>query len=282
MRKCIDRSRILRKDFGCYEKKNKSNKNLEIIDNFNSIRDNNNFHNSKNYNYEDNQNNSSIKFNNLSPHREFDKDESIDSSKDNSNLMRGSTKNMVINKNYNEKSPLIKEEARQSYYNYYRNQVESRSPNRNFNSISEFDNNNTNYKNIYQGFSQSNGFSKNKFLMDTKLSSQTRDTHIGSLTNLSMFTVKSDRHIIKSQNLARYLYDLIIVDSLSESNKESLSLRTDISLIQLFRLFDISNRNSISLVDFQEMLKELEIFVPLPELKLTFKRFDIDMDGRLE
>ena len=82
--------------------------------------------------------------------------------------------------------------------------------------------------------------------------------------------------------LSKYLFDLITLDLFCESNKEVLSLKSEISIRELFKFFDINNRNSISLIDFQEIMENFEIYVPLPELKLTFKRFDIDMDGRLE
>lgn len=86
----------------------------------------------------------------------------------------------------------------------------------------------------------------------------------------------------KRLNLAKFLKDILVLDSNSEIYKESLALKSDVNLQDLFALFDFSNRNSISLVDFKEVLKEFDIYSTLNELKLVFKRYDINMDGRLE
>lgn len=259
MRKSIDRSKILRRDYGCYEKFRKSS-NFESINNdYNQYENENHFENI-NILKNDLQNDSEL---NLSPER-YLKNKNFNSSQNNSLYMNGSvTQNR--NNRTNNRSPIRKELL------FNNKKYEARSPLRINNEYSskQFDNSNA--------FSNSNYNTNSYIFNDFK-----ENLSIENIKNLSMFTVKSDHHKIKSQNLATFLYDLVIVDSLSESNKESLSLRTDISLRDLFGIFDISKRNSISLVDFQDTLKKLEIYVPLPELKLTFKRFDNDMDGRLE
>jgi Ca2+-binding EF-hand superfamily protein len=86
----------------------------------------------------------------------------------------------------------------------------------------------------------------------------------------------------KGYVLAKFLSDILSYDGISEVYRESISLKTEINLPDLFALFNFSNRNSISLVDFKEILKELDIYSSLNELKLVFKRYDINMDGRLE
>ena len=86
---------------------------------------------------------------------------------------------------------------------------------------------------------------------------------------------------LKSDNLAHFFYDLIIIESNCENYKESLSLRPEVSLKGLFNYFNLSITNLISLVDFQHTLKELDIYLPLEDLKFAFKRFDIDLDCRL-
>lgn len=256
MRKSIDRSKLLRRDYGCYERFRRSS-NYDSIDNdsnqYESCDNVNNIYTVKN----DYQENDAM---NLSPER-YIKNKTFNSLQNNS-----SCNNRWITQNKpNNRSPIRKELL------FNNNNYKSRSPFRD------------NYRSDSRTFNQSSYLSKTNY---NKNSNNFNDYKVNSsienLKNLSMFSVKSDHLKIKSQNLATFLYDLVIVDSLSESNKESLSLRTDLSLKDLFDLFDISKRKSISLVDFQDTLKKIDIYVPLPELKLTFKRFDTDMDGRLE
>ena len=262
MRKSIDRSKILRRDYGCYEKFSKSS-NFESIDNDHYRYGNNkDLEKDQIFKY-DSQYNSSINF---SAER-FLKNKNFNSSisQNNSVYLNGSgTQN--INNRSNNRSPLRKDLI------FSNSKYQNKSPISNYN------------KNASRSLNYSNAFStsNNKLDWENGNNNLNDDFSIENLKNLSMFTIKSDHHKIKSQNLAKFLYDLVIVDSLSESNKESLSLRTDLSLRDLFDMFDISRRNSISLVDFKDTLKKLNINVPLTELKLAFKRSDIDMDGRLE
>ena len=102
-----------------------------------------------------------------------------------------------------------------------------------------------------------------------------------SNSNWNLFSSKNEMNKLKSDNLAHFFYDLIIIESNCENYKESLSLRPEVSLKGLFNYFNLSITNLISLVDFQHTLKELDIYLPLEDLKFAFKRFDIDLDCRL-
>lgn len=82
--------------------------------------------------------------------------------------------------------------------------------------------------------------------------------------------------------LTKFFNHLIAQESITESHRESLSLKSDVNLDHLFAFFDYSNRNSISLLDLKEVLAELGVCSSLDELRLLFKRYDLDMDGRLE
>jgi Ca2+-binding EF-hand superfamily protein len=82
--------------------------------------------------------------------------------------------------------------------------------------------------------------------------------------------------------LARYFHDILTLDVATETYREALSIKSDVNLRDLFNFFDLTGRNSISLVDFREVLKELDVYSSLDEAKLLFKRYDKDMDGRIE
>lgn len=86
----------------------------------------------------------------------------------------------------------------------------------------------------------------------------------------------------KRQNLFSLLNDMIQQDSMIENIKESLAFCTDANLPDLFEFFDYSQKNVISPIDLSQACKELGMFLSLDELKILYKRFDKDLDGRFE
>jgi Ca2+-binding EF-hand superfamily protein len=82
--------------------------------------------------------------------------------------------------------------------------------------------------------------------------------------------------------LAKYFYEILSMDVNAESLKEALSVKSDINIRDLFNYFDLTARSYISLVDMREVLKELDIIAGLDDIKLLYKRFDKDLDGRFE
>jgi Ca2+-binding EF-hand superfamily protein len=106
------------------------------------------------------------------------------------------------------------------------------------------------------------------------------------------FSPRSQRYRLEDNNtpknkansaiLSKYLYDILSMDVNVESLKEALSVKSDINIRDLFNYFDLTGRGYISLVDLKEVLKELDIFAGLDDIKLLYKRFDKDLDGRFE
>lgn len=86
----------------------------------------------------------------------------------------------------------------------------------------------------------------------------------------------------KRKNLFSLLNDMLQQDSLIENIKESLAFCTDANLPDLFEFFDYSQKNGISPIDLSQACKELGMFLSLDELKILYKRFDKDLDGRFE
>jgi Ca2+-binding EF-hand superfamily protein len=86
----------------------------------------------------------------------------------------------------------------------------------------------------------------------------------------------------ESKLLARFMEDLVRLDNAAESLREDLTLSTDNSLQEIFAFFDDFDRRKISPVDFVEKLRELNVFTGLSEIKLLFRRYDADDDGRLK
>jgi len=82
--------------------------------------------------------------------------------------------------------------------------------------------------------------------------------------------------------LARFLQELTLNETTVEGLKESLSLKTDVKLNEIFRSFDLGGKGLICVPDFKETLnRSLEIFSGIEDIKLLFKRFDQDLDCKL-
>ena len=81
--------------------------------------------------------------------------------------------------------------------------------------------------------------------------------------------------------LTRFLGELIQYENKLESAKENFSLQPDIVLNELYKIFDINLFGYIGILDFKDGLKSLDIFSSLEEVKLLFKRYDTDQDGKI-
>lgn len=84
-----------------------------------------------------------------------------------------------------------------------------------------------------------------------------------------------------STNLAYFLSDIINNEIAIEKIKEELCLKVDASLEDIFSLFDIRGVGHISILDFKDTLLDLNLYPNMDEIKLLYKRFDKDMDGKL-
>ena len=84
------------------------------------------------------------------------------------------------------------------------------------------------------------------------------------------------------KNLFNLFNDIITTESKIESIKEALAFCTDANLSDLFAFFDYSQRDSISIIDMSESLKDLGVYMSMIDLKLLFRRNDKNLDGRFE
>lgn len=115
----------------------------------------------------------------------------------------------------------------------------------------------------------------NKSLSDLRMTSPNRFGNKSS-------SFEDQNNKFKSLSLATFFKDLIKLDEAVENAKEALSLRSDVTIKDVFLAFDLTERNSVSLIELKEVLKDLQIYSTIDELKLIFKRFDKDLDGRLK
>ena len=82
--------------------------------------------------------------------------------------------------------------------------------------------------------------------------------------------------------LSKFLKELISTLLKSESIKESLSIKPDVRLKDLFSSFDSTSRGYITSHDFKETLQQkLDIFANIEDIKILFKTYDFDLDSKL-
>ena len=109
-----------------------------------------------------------------------------------------------------------------------------------------------------------------------KYRSPFRDTAV--LSNSEKFNLNKTAN---STNLAYFLSDIINNEIATEKIKEELCLKVDASLEDIFSLFDIRRVGHISILDFKDTLLDLNLYPNMDDIKLLYKRFDKDMDGKL-
>ena len=102
------------------------------------------------------------------------------------------------------------------------------------------------------------------------------------LRNSDYYEAKREKEKNESKTLAWFMEDLIRIDNASEAIREELALSTDNSLEEIFTFFDDLNRKKLSHIDFEKKLQELSVYPSLNEIKLLFRRYDSDDDGRLK
>ena len=94
---------------------------------------------------------------------------------------------------------------------------------------------------------------------------------------------KSKENINKSiSNFIKYIQFLLIKEKHTLDLKDNLSLREDISLKNLFCIFDYNKKNKISKKEFKVVCKKIFGLYPTSDqINLVFKRYDKDKDNNL-
>ena len=94
---------------------------------------------------------------------------------------------------------------------------------------------------------------------------------------------KSKENINKSiSNFIKYIQFLLIKEKYTLDLKDNLSLREDISLKNLFCIFDYNKKNKISKKEFKVVCKKIFGLYPTSDqINLVYKRYDKDKDNNL-
>ena len=79
-----------------------------------------------------------------------------------------------------------------------------------------------------------------------------------------------------------YIHSIILLENMSENIKESISLCNDISLLDIFNMFNKDKDELISKKNFLKICQDKFYIYPTEkQIKLLFVRYDLDNDGLL-
>lgn len=117
--------------------------------------------------------------------------------------------------------------------------------------------------------------------MSTKKSYfQSRDNSNNSQINSSQFysriSLKLDEGCIYDTLVLTYFKKIILLSSKAEDFKDNLALNANTHIINIFKIFDVNEHQNISEENFKFTLNNLNIFITNEELKLLFRRYDLD------
>ena len=91
---------------------------------------------------------------------------------------------------------------------------------------------------------------------------------------------ENDKDIVRY--FIEYIHSLILLENLSENLKESITLCNDISLLDIFNIFNKDKDDLISKENFIKICKtQLYIYPTEKQIKLLFDRYDLDNDNIL-
>jgi Ca2+-binding EF-hand superfamily protein len=80
--------------------------------------------------------------------------------------------------------------------------------------------------------------------------------------------------------LIKYFKDVIELELNMEGIKERFSLQPDVTVSNLYRIFDKEFSGSISMFQMRDNLLGLDVFVNIDDIKLLFKRFNSSNSGK--
>ena len=172
----------------------------------------------------------------------------------------------------------IEEENKFEMYN-----KNSNNKNRNYNHHSSLP------KNIFKKpnnlhLNYSNSSNTNSFYLES--CSQNNNFIINKLNNKKYNINKKNKEFILDDSQFSSFYNLLL-DFIRQDNaiakiRQSLSLKEDVNLTDLFELFDNSSNNLISSMDFLNTLKELGLYLKNDEIKYLFRKFNKNLNENFE
>ena len=155
-------------------------------------------------------------------------------------------------------------------------------------------NNKTNNNTLPYNIKSRNKLIKDKFSKLSFHNSTNKNSIFQSINSETMYktprTKKNEKEsketIEKEQKnninkLLDFITDKIAKKNLIESIKEAICLQDDITISNLFNIFDKSNNKEIKKENFTEVCNELNIFPTDDQIFLLFKKYDLDEDNIL-
>ena len=136
-------------------------------------------------------------------------------------------------------------------------------------------------KNKFNALSYNNSINKSSTIQSINRETmyKTPKNKIDDEENLKETIQKSQKDNINE--ILDFITDKIAKKNLIESIKEAICLQNDITISNLFNIFDKSNNKEIKKENFTEVCNELNIFPTDDQIFLLYKKYDLDKDNNL-
>jgi len=102
-----------------------------------------------------------------------------------------------------------------------------------------------------------------------------------SLSGYRSGVLLSPLRIDDEESFVQSLKEIVITNRALENAKNDLAIRSDFSLLDGFRYFDLKGNGFINSTEFTLVLEEFGIFPTRDQVSLFFSRFDKDQDSFL-
>lgn len=191
----------------------------------------------------------------------------------------------------NENNKENKEKETSSKYQNINNQIETNENLKdsniihNQNIINNQEENKNNFLKNSINILNKNDNNQNNILSKSEIILPNNDLNMNSFRNNENiprleFLTENDKDIVRY--FIEYIHSLILLENLSENLKESITLCNDISLSNIFDIFNKDKDDLISKENFIKICKtKLYIYPTVKQIKLLFDRYDSDNDNIL-
>lgn len=83
------------------------------------------------------------------------------------------------------------------------------------------------------------------------------------------------------EDIVSFFREEILLDRQVERARQQVALQTDFNTYDAFKIFDIRGAGYLDELDFKQGLNEISVYASIEDVKLFFKRYDSNKDGRI-
>ena len=135
----------------------------------------------------------------------------------------------------------------------------------------------------YTSPSRNNNLSKSsKYFSPRRLYSPNRSSPLKDSNQSFKKSFEKSFYNAEEDKFFEFIRNLIYYENELDRSKVDLAIRNDFNVEDSFRLFEIEGRGYITELDFKYGLNKINIFPTSEEIRLVFKRYDLNNEGILK